>query len=514
MLANKDQEIIVFKKLNPKDIIVTPFKTYKEWNVTTNNSSSYGITIKNGIYDANIGIDCKLNKIKINENHLNYIAIKRNFYDSDKFNPHITTGRCNEFVQTRELNGITKIISIPEITFGEQIKPGSVVLYTGNGGDTYYDDGNGNLYFQTNDNLVSSNGLLSYINFNELYYLLPNTLYSGNINDVWNFRNTMIANNICVTDGIYGNGISFNADKSYCQILHTDELNFTIYDDYTISFWIKLPETQQIITLTDFDIISKYGNNDYAGMPYRIYYDSIDNKLKYKISDTIITSIVSSSIELNDDMYHHIVCQKSGSCMNLYVDNTLNQTEIYQGNGQIHNTSDIFIGTNTAKEDDLITFISASIDEIRIYNRALSSAEINSLYVLPNNSNRVGNIFYEYGKIVITKPISPLNTNFEIYSDFNLFFKSQHTIYEREILCTIKDTEFNYTMNDSIRQTENPKDDRMKWFVNEPSQSFSPYITTVGLYNDNQQLLAVAKLARPIKSEKNSDLTLIVRMDF
>lgn len=531
MLANRDQEIIVFKKLNPKDITITPFKTYKEWNVTTDNSSSYGITIKNGVYDATIGIDCKLNKTKISENHLNYISIKRNFYDEDKFSPHITTGRCSEFTQTRELNGIMKIISIPEITFGEQIKPGSVILYKGNNEDTYYDDGNGNLYSQSNNNLVSSDGLLSYINFNELYYLLPDTLYSGNIKDVWNFKNTMTASNIYVDDGIYGTGISLNANESYCQLLHTDELNFTIYDDYTISFWIKLPDNQQVVTLTDFDIISKYGNNDYAGMPYRIYYDSIDNKLKYKISDTIVTTVLTSSIELNDSTYHHIVCQKSGSVnndirsgsyMNLYIDGVLNQTGIYLGNGQIHNTSDIFIGTNTSTEEDLVTFISASIDELRIYNKALSSTEVNNLYNLPNNSNRVGNIFYEYGKIVITRPMAPysdmynfefLNTNFEIYPDFNLFFKSQHTIYEREILCTIKDTEFNYTMNDSIRQTENPKDDRMKWFVNDTTQSFSPYITTVGLYDDNQQLLAIAKLARPIRSEKNSDLTIVCRID-
>ena len=42
---------------------------------------------------------------------------------------------------------------------------------------------------------------------------------------------------------------------------------------------------------------------------------------------------------------------------------------------------------------------------------------------------------------------------------------------------------------------------------------FSPYISTLGLYNDQLELLAIAKLAQPLKKPQDSDLTFIVRMD-
>ena len=40
------------------------------------------------------------------------------------------------------------------------------------------------------------------------------------------------------------------------------------------------------------------------------------------------------------------------------------------------------------------------------------------------------------------------------------------------------------------------------------------YITTVGLYNDNQELLAVAKLSQPIKKDKKSELNIRIKLDY
>jgi hypothetical protein len=42
---------------------------------------------------------------------------------------------------------------------------------------------------------------------------------------------------------------------------------------------------------------------------------------------------------------------------------------------------------------------------------------------------------------------------------------------------------------------------------------FRPYITSVGLYNDQSELLAVAKLSRPIKKPKEYDISFTIRFD-
>ena len=43
--------------------------------------------------------------------------------------------------------------------------------------------------------------------------------------------------------------------------------------------------------------------------------------------------------------------------------------------------------------------------------------------------------------------------------------------------------------------------------------TFAPYVTTVGLYNDRNQLMAIGKLARAVKNEDDLALSVVVRFD-
>ena len=42
---------------------------------------------------------------------------------------------------------------------------------------------------------------------------------------------------------------------------------------------------------------------------------------------------------------------------------------------------------------------------------------------------------------------------------------------------------------------------------------FSPYVTSIGLYNDDNELMAIGKTAKPIKNDKEMALTFVVRFD-
>jgi len=42
---------------------------------------------------------------------------------------------------------------------------------------------------------------------------------------------------------------------------------------------------------------------------------------------------------------------------------------------------------------------------------------------------------------------------------------------------------------------------------------FAPYVTTIGLYNDHGDLLAVAKTSRPVRNDPEIALSFIVRFD-
>ena len=42
---------------------------------------------------------------------------------------------------------------------------------------------------------------------------------------------------------------------------------------------------------------------------------------------------------------------------------------------------------------------------------------------------------------------------------------------------------------------------------------FKPYVTSIGLYNDAQELIAVAKLGQPVPKSKDTDMTFVVTLD-
>lgn len=93
--------------------------------------------------------------------------------------------------------------------------------------------------------------------------------------------------------------------------------------------------------------------------------------------------------------------------------------------------------------------------------------------------------------------------------NFFISFKAESTIYQNEIRCLVYENDFNYTQNPSA-----VKSGTSGSYIDAVTGSdFRPYATTVGLYNDRDELLVVAKLARPYPIPQNTDMTFIVRWD-
>jgi hypothetical protein len=92
-------------------------------------------------------------------------------------------------------------------------------------------------------------------------------------------------------------------------------------------------------------------------------------------------------------------------------------------------------------------------------------------------------------------------------------FQNVTNINSTIIYCRLGPDEFNYSSNptftDSTGKLKVIEDDD----VNNIQTSFT-YITTVGLYDGYNNLLAVAKLSRPLEKSIERDLTLRVRLDF
>ncbi|HCT52286.1 MAG TPA: hypothetical protein DF712_07475 [Balneola sp.] len=91
-------------------------------------------------------------------------------------------------------------------------------------------------------------------------------------------------------------------------------------------------------------------------------------------------------------------------------------------------------------------------------------------------------------------------------------FQNETQINSTLIFCRMGPDEFNHSSNPTYTDSSG------KVVVIDPGQALTqkPFtmITTVGLYNEADTLLAVAKLSRPIEKNEEKDVTLRVRLDF
>jgi hypothetical protein len=125
------------------------------------------------------------------------------------------------------------------------------------------------------------------------------------------------------------------------------------------------------------------------------------------------------------------------------------------------------------------------------------------------NNEKCGNIIYSHGLAVITTSsfISSLDS-FITASNTTCSFSSSLTLFETLYKCTIRENEFNFSQNPSIISGS---EGDLYYYAS--SSYFEPYITTIGLYNENQDLLAVAKLSQPLPSSTTTDTNIIIKLD-
>jgi hypothetical protein len=86
---------------------------------------------------------------------------------------------------------------------------------------------------------------------------------------------------------------------------------------------------------------------------------------------------------------------------------------------------------------------------------------------------------------------------------------SQETIVSDYVFVRPRSSEFNYSENPSFI-SGSTGEVLYSDFINNPQT----YITTVGLYNDTNELLAVAKLSRPLTKNFTKEALIRVKLDF
>lgn len=144
------------------------------------------------------------------------------------------------------------------------------------------------------------------------------------------------------------------------------------------------------------------------------------------------------------------------------------------------------------------------------YTNTIATYTDNSEGGLISGSTKVGDIIYEHGMVIMTENDSTRTSRFVNDSIFRLSFQSTMTIYESQYKCTFSPNEYTYTQNPSAISGSANSGVVYDFLT---GSYFQPYVTTVGLYNNANQLVAVGKLSQPLQSSNVTDTTILVNLD-
>ena len=280
-------------------------------------------------------------------------------------------------------------------------------------------------------------------------------------------------------------------------------------------------------TLTNFYVSSSYVSASYTEA------FGTGPKLKFIASDGITSTELYAGV--SGSVWQHYAIVYDGDYIRIFR-NGVSEAVNFIPSEATMNMADIIIG---AVDTNYRFGYKGNLAELRFYDYSLNDTAIQSLanrHYLSGSlyqTNVAGNVFYRNEQIVITSPLPKYNSGSGFFSDnWELTYRGQRTVYENEVMVRVPADVMNVSTNPTAtfrmgsgqdnncntagpgrgaERYNEPGEYRLTGFV---SGSIYPYITTIGLYNNKGQLLAVGKLAGAVQKRDDIPTNIILRWDY
>lgn len=229
-------------------------------------------------------------------------------------------------------------------------------------------------------NLRFKDGLVGYWSFNGAD-ISGTTAYdrSGGGN------NGTLTNGPTAIPGTVGQALNFDGGNDYVDIGDPADgsLDFGSDQSFSISLWFKTNDTASgqswpgFISKDDSDVAPRTG--------YGCNLDTSAGTLNNFYCETFVGGTADrfeSGAANNDNLWHHGVFVRNAATGNgqLYLDNAVKEDAALASTGSVANDVGLTIGLRNANNTDANLFLQGQIDEVRIYNRALSAGEVAYIY--------------------------------------------------------------------------------------------------------------------------------------
>ena len=182
-----------------------------------------------------------------------------------------------------------------------------------------------------------------------------------------NNRNGTLAGDVSWVDGITGGALEFDGDGDYVDI--GKDTSFDIKNQITVSAWIKVNAFDK-----DWQTIIAKGDRS-----WRLQRNQGENTLEFACSGLVVPGSdwgpVYGNMDVNDGHWHHVVGIYDQEKIYLYIDGSLDASATASGTICV-NEEPVYIGENSQMQN---RFWNGLIDDVRIYNYALSAEEISEI---------------------------------------------------------------------------------------------------------------------------------------
>jgi hypothetical protein len=216
--------------------------------------------------------------------------------------------------------------------------------------------------------------LPSYLPTNGLVAWYP---FNGNANDESGNGNNGEVNGAVTSIDRLGNNNSaynFNGSSDYISISHNTSLNF---NQYTISVWSKIDLNFNWATLGGVIISKGCEQFNESGNSFRIYFEGTYYTVDNWAPERAFLHNLSNNLDNN---WAHIVFLYNAESILMYINGVL-LGSVTQDSNLVQNTDPLIIGARRYGPSCSYGYsFAGTIDDIAIYNRALTQAEVTALY--------------------------------------------------------------------------------------------------------------------------------------
>ena len=187
------------------------------------------------------------------------------------------------------------------------------------------------------------------------------------------YNNNLTLNNVGWTSGTKGYGLVFNgtASKGFVTAATQAETSTDFgTGDFSLAAWFKTSANSEGSDMDKQNIICK-------GDPYNSGFSmGVLHETPFAcIGATARIGLPSTGPIVNDNQWHYMVCVRKTGVVHLYLDGV--QVHSYSCADNVTVSSPLVIGKHGTKSEG---YYNGIVDEITLYNRALSESEITTVY--------------------------------------------------------------------------------------------------------------------------------------